>query len=154
MRFSAYITGPLGKISQRRASLPSKKFPDARIIRMDPEEQFRVMFDNDWDTPCTVTYEYDDDPAQVFTIRDIARGDIVVSPETFVYTFTETGDGRPLVIRTETPAGQCCMTFVLTNNTYNSDGTAVQLGDEEADNIIGIATRREDDPDLHTRRDT
>jgi hypothetical protein len=141
-KFNMYIVNKRGEVSSKRIPIKGK------YVRCDDDEEFRVLFENDWQTGGDVTFHFDEDGEDV-TIEGIEQGDLVVSPQTFRYRRTEVGGGRLLeccFVRTGLP--KCVQQVMLINNDFNRDGTAVEYGAKEGDGVRGRAERAEDNPDL------
>jgi hypothetical protein len=118
---------------------------------MDDDEKFRLLFENDWESPGTIQYCYENQ--RVLRIDgEIEEGELIATPETFVYKRTEPGKGRLMeVCFARKGAENHIIQLMFINNDYNNDGSVVNYGDNSGDSIKGRAIRREDDPDLDQR---
>lgn len=146
MRCTASIVNVHGKPSSKRGILPGG------FVRMDDDEKFRLLFENDWKNPVTVFYVFD--RGEVQCIEGIEEGELVPSPETYVFERTPPGQGRLVEVRFIHPTkGPIDMQFMLMNNDYDStSGAAVHYGDMAPVNLVkGRAVRKEDDPDIDQR---
>jgi|UniRef100_A0A6C0IX71 hypothetical protein len=145
MRFLVSIVDKDG-VSKKHMSTSS-------VVRMDDNEEFRLLFESEWKLPGRVVYCYDG--SDTFgVISSIRQGDIIASKESFIYRRTSRiGDAREMYItflRDGKPADE--RKIFLINNDYYEDGTVVHHGQaRDGKLVIGRTTRHEDDPDLFMR---
>lgn len=132
MRFTETVVAESGAFSSKHAKLPHRGSDNTVtwITRMDPGEKFRVMFENDWESPGKVRCEYYDEQDETHSVEIdcLEPGEFVCGP-VWTYQYTRTpGAGR--IIRTtfyRKGADPTQHYLVLVNNDYKTDGTCVHF---------------------------
>ena len=145
MRFLVSVVSATGNAATKHPILPGG------VVRMDNDEMFRVMFENDWDSPGEVICAYNGNTFASAT-RGIEPGEILVTPTPFKYERARIGEARTMTtLFRRNGRSDIKIELHLINNDYNKDGSAVHFGDKCGDGIPGRAVRKEDDPDRHQR---